>query len=68
VVITLRRDDIVVTAERDDYNLGDTYFFAGPYERERRGVAARPRHRRDGWVTLPNGFGGSRTKAGTGIR
>jgi len=31
VVITLRRDDhIVVTAERDDYNLGDTYFFAGP--------------------------------------
>jgi len=24
VVITLRRDDIVVTAERDDYNPGDT--------------------------------------------
>jgi len=30
VVITLRRYDIVVTAERDDYNLGDTCSFAGP--------------------------------------
>jgi len=28
-VMTLCRDDIVVTTERDDYNLGDSYFFSG---------------------------------------
>jgi len=36
VVITLRRDDIVVTAERDDYTLDGTHFFAGPYREHRR--------------------------------